>query len=130
MDEQDHKDDFNAKQTENNDDLVSTNLTEPPAIEPDSRRDDEEIAEEITADDYDGPLSMEDDDATEVNSVYGWIGIALSVISFFMMPVILGAAGIILGFVSRSRGADALGNTAIAAGAISILITLFVIPFI
>ena len=130
MDEQDRKDDFIAERTED-DDLVSTNLTEPPAIEPDSRRDDEEIAEEITADDYDGPLSVEDDDdATEVNSVYGWIGIALSVISFFMMPIILGAAGIILGFISRSRGADALGNTAIAAGAISILITLFVIPFV
>jgi len=130
MDEQDRKDDFIAERTED-DDLVSTNLTEPPAIEPDSRRDDEEIAEEITADDYDGPLSVEDDDdATEVNSVYGWIGIALSVISFFMMPIILGAAGIILGFVSRNRGADALGNTAIAAGAISILITLFVIPFV
>jgi len=129
MDEQDRKDDFIAERTED-DDLVSTNLTEPPAIEPDSRRDDEEIAEEITADDYDGPLSMEDDDATEVNSVYGWIGIALSVVSFFIMPIILGAAGIILGFISRSRGADALGNTAIAAGAISILITLFVIPFV
>src|SRR5690625_4340053 len=129
MDEQDSKDDFIAERTED-DDLDSTNLTEPAAIETDRRRDDEEIAEEITADDYDGPLSMEDDDATEVNSVYGWIGIALSVVSFFIMPIILGAAGIILGFISRSRGADALGNTAIAAGAISILITLFVIPFV
>ncbi len=104
------------------------NLTAPPVIEPDSRRDDEEVAEEITADDFDGPLNVEDDNA-DVNSVYGWVGIALSVISFFIMPIILGAAGIVLGFISRSRGADALGNTAIVAGAVSIIISLFVIPF-
>ena len=129
MDEFDRRDDSEEKRTKN-DDFVSTNLSEPPVIVPDSRRDDEEVAEEITADDYDGPLNVEDDNDTDVNSVYGWIGIALSVVSFFMMPVILGAAGIILGFISRSRGADALGNTAIVAGAISILISLFVIPFV
>lgn len=129
MDEHERKNNFGEKQIED-ENLVSTNLTGPPAIEPDSRRNDEEIAEEITADDYDGPLKAEDDNATEVNSVFGWIGIALAVVSFFMMPIILGGAAIILGFVSRSRGADALGNTAIVAGAISILITLFVIPFV
>lgn len=127
MDEFDHKYDTDKRTDDHN--AVSTNLSEPPVIEPDSRRDDEETAEEITADDYEGPLNMEEDDQADVNSVYGWIGVALSVISFFMMPIILGAAGVILGFISRSRGADALGNTAIVAGAVSILITLFVIPF-
>jgi len=127
MDEHDHK----KEMEKSNDDLVSSNLTEPPAVTPESRRNDEEVAEEISADDFDKQLRVdEEDNDTEVNSVYGWIGIALSVISFFMMPIILGGAGIILGFISRSRGADALGNTAIAAGAISILITLFVIPFV
>lgn len=128
MEEHDHKNDFDEKRIDD-DNFVTTNLTDPPAIEPDSRRDDEEIAEEITADDFDGPLNVDDDKDTDVNSVFGWIGIALAVVSFFMMPIILGGAAIILGFVSRSRGADALGNTAIVAGAISILITLFVIPF-
>ncbi|WP_029266742.1 MATE family efflux transporter [Virgibacillus alimentarius] len=127
MDEHDHT----KEMEKSNDDLVSSNLTEPPAVTPESRRNDEEVAEEISADDFDKQLRVdEEDNDTEVNSVYGWIGIALSVISFFMMPIILGGAGIILGFISRSRGADALGNTAIAAGAISILITLFVIPFV
>ncbi|MFC2948370.1 hypothetical protein [Virgibacillus sediminis] len=95
-------------------------------IEPDSSRN-EEYAEEFTADNV-----LDDNQANEdeVNSMYGWIGIALSVISFFIWPVILGGAGIVLGFISRSRGADSLGNIAIAAGAISILITLFILPFV
>lgn len=101
-------------------------------IDPDSSRN-EEFAAEITADDYNDVINRDqaDDDAhNDVNSTYGWIGLALSVVSFFMMPVILGAAGIILGFVSRSRGADTLGNIAIAAGAISILIRFLVLPFV
>ncbi|GGJ47855.1 hypothetical protein [Virgibacillus salexigens] len=94
-------------------------------VEPDSSRD-EEFAAEMTADNYEPDVAGDDD----VNTTFGWIGIALSVISFFIWPVIFGAAGIILGFMSRSRGADTLGNIAIAAGAISILITLFVLPFV
>ncbi|WP_339228138.1 hypothetical protein NSQ77_00005 [Oceanobacillus sp. FSL K6-2867] len=95
-------------------------------IESDSLRN-EEFAAELTADDYE--IESDDRSMEGATTVYGWIGIALSVISFFMWPVVLGIAGIIFGFVSRSRGADTLGNIAIAAGAVSILITLFILPF-
>ncbi|MGX4669607.1 hypothetical protein JNUCC74_10400 [Cerasibacillus sp. JNUCC 74] len=95
-------------------------------VEPDSSRD-EEFAAEMTADDYEPEVT---DDEVDANSTFGWIGIALSIISFFVWPVIFGVAGIVLGFMSRSRGADALGNIAIAAGAISILIALFILPFV
>ncbi|RLL48064.1 hypothetical protein D8M04_01940 [Oceanobacillus piezotolerans] len=95
--------------------------------EPDSSRN-EEYAAEFTANDYDVRKSVETED--EAITMYGWIGIALSVISFFIWPIVLGAAGIIMGFVSRSKGADTLGNIAIAAGAISILISLFILPFV
>lgn len=92
-----------------------------------SRRDnysrDEEYAAEFTADDY------KEKDSPEVISMYGWIGLALSVISFFMWPVVLGLAGIVLGFVSRSKGANTLGNIAITVGVISILIRLIMLPF-
>lgn len=101
-------------------------------IEPDSSRN-EEFASEITADDHTSakkPIGEQSHLDNEVNSTYGWIGVALSIISYFMMPIILGGAGIILGFISRARGADTLGNIAIAAGAISIIITLFILPFI
>ncbi|WP_067730446.1 hypothetical protein [Oceanobacillus damuensis] len=96
-------------------------------VEPESSRD-EEYAAEMTAEDYE--TRKHEGDNGEVNTMYGWIAIAVSVISFFMWPIVLGAAGIILGFVSRGRGADTLGNIAIAAGAISILITLFILPFV
>ena len=84
---------------------------------------DEEYAAEYVSD---APTTK---DNQETVSMYGWIGVALSIISFFMWPLVFGAAGIILGFVSRSKGADSLGNIAIGAGAISILISLFIIPF-
>jgi hypothetical protein len=88
-----------------------------------SRRD-EEYAAEFTTDAYKGER-----EGHEVISMYGWIGLALSVISFFMWPIVLGAAGIILGFVSRNKGAATLGNVAIAVGVISIIISLLMIPF-
>lgn len=94
-------------------------------IEHDSSRN-EEFAAEFTADDYQRRVHREED----TNTMYGWIGILLSVLSYFFWPVVLGGAGIILGFVSRNRGAETLGNIAIAAGVISILITFFLLPFI
>lgn len=95
-----------------------------------SRRN-EEYAAEITANDYNKDLNEEGlENEAETNTAYGWIGIALSIIAFFMWPIIMGGAGIILGFVSRSRGADTLGNIAIVAGATAIVITLFILPFV
>ncbi|QKY69473.1 hypothetical protein [Lentibacillus sp. CBA3610] len=112
------------------DDMVATDYggDEPRVEEVQSRRD-EEFANEMTADDIDEPVDS-DEDGTEANSAFGWIALALSIISYFMMPIILGGAGIIVGFISRNRGTETLGNTAIIAGAISILITLFILPFV
>lgn len=121
-------------------DMVATNLNgqqpgigTPPAqgTETHSKRD-EEFAAEMTADDISGTVRDEEDTetGTQANSAFGWIALSLSIISFFIMPIILGGAGIIVGFISRSRGADTLGNTAIIAGAASILITLFVLPYV
>ncbi|MYL46596.1 hypothetical protein GLV94_13180 [Virgibacillus halodenitrificans] len=98
-------------------------------LQPDSTRD-EEFAAELTAEDYNTIADQDEDTGTETNTMYGWIGVVLSVVSFFMWPVILGAAGIIFGFISRGRNADTLGNIAIGAGAVSILISLFILPFV
>ncbi|MCA1031761.1 DUF4190 domain-containing protein [Bacillus timonensis] len=59
----------------------------------------------------------------------GWLALALSVLSLFIMPVLMGAAGIILGFIARRRGATGLGAWAIGLGAVSIIVGLFIIPF-
>ncbi|MGP4107254.1 hypothetical protein [Virgibacillus sp. L01] len=120
-------------------DMVGTNLsgqpphttTEPEAPGADSKRDDEEFAAEMTADDIgDTVKNDENTEGDQANSAFGWVALALSIISFFIMPIILGGAGIIVGFISRNRDAETLGNTAIIAGAASILITLFVLPYV
>ncbi|CAN7320803.1 DUF4190 domain-containing protein [Rossellomorea sp. LjRoot5] len=101
--------------------------------ETDVSRDDyrEETAAEIAA-----PMNVsrgfEDDateDATTSGRVLGYSALALSILSLFILPVIMGAAGIVLGFVARRRGAEMLGAWAIGIGAVSIIVGLFVLPF-
>ncbi|GAA0443220.1 hypothetical protein GCM10008983_20510 [Lentibacillus halophilus] len=108
-------------------DIVETNFNDGKRDmdEVQSRRD-EEFAAEITADD----AEAKKDDDTDATSIYGWVAVALSIISYFLMPIILGGAGVILGFISRNRGSETLGNTAIVAGGISILIRLFILPYV
>lgn len=59
----------------------------------------------------------------------GFLAIALSVLSLFVMPILFGAAGIVLGFVARARGANTLGAWAIGIGVVSIVIGIFILPF-
>lgn len=59
----------------------------------------------------------------------GFLALALSIISLFILPVILGAAGIIVGFIARRRGATGTGAWAIGIGALSIILGIFVMPF-
>jgi hypothetical protein len=57
-----------------------------------------------------------------------WSALALSILSLFILPVLFGAAGIVLGFVARRRGSS-IGTWAIGIGLISILVGLFILPF-
>lgn len=66
----------------------------------------------------------------ELRNIFGWISIALSVLSFFWIPLLFAGTGIILGFVARNRGATVLGNIAIVIGIISILFRLLILPLI
>ncbi|WP_100372426.1 hypothetical protein [Bacillus sp. FJAT-45037] len=59
----------------------------------------------------------------------GTFAIVLSILSLFFLPVLLGAAGIVVGFVTRRIGSKTLGNWAIGIGAVSILMTVFFSPF-
>jgi hypothetical protein len=53
----------------------------------------------------------------------------LSILSLFFLPIILGAAGIILGFIARRKGALTLGAWAIGIGVVSIIVGTFILPF-
>lgn len=59
----------------------------------------------------------------------GWLALALSIISLFVMPIVMGAGGIVLGFIARARGARGLGSWAIGIGAVSIIVGIFILPF-
>lgn len=85
----------------------------------------EEIATEITDKEV-----IESRNDPDINNIYGWVGLGLSVISFFIIPLLFAGAGIILGFIARGREAQVLGNTAIITGVISILFRLFILPLI
>jgi len=60
----------------------------------------------------------------------GWLALALSIISLFVMPMLMGIAGIIIGFIARRRGANGLGAWAIGIGALSIILSTLILPFI
>jgi len=59
----------------------------------------------------------------------GTLALVLSILSLFVLPILFGAAGIVLGFVARRKGATGLGAWAIGIGAISIVIGIFILPF-
>jgi hypothetical protein len=86
----------------------------------DSRRTNNETRA-IDADDYIEPVSE--------GRGMGWTALILAILSLFLMPVLLGAAGLIVGFIARRRGARTLGSWAIGISAVSLIIGLFIAPF-
>lgn len=75
-------------------------------------------------------INAEESDDVDIKSIYGWSAIALSVLSFFIVPFLFAVLGIIVGFVARYNRALILGNTAIVIGALSIIVRLFILPLI
>jgi hypothetical protein len=72
----------------------------------------------------------EDSDEAVGGKGIGVFAIVLSILSLFMAPIILGAAGIITGFIARRRGATTLGAWSIGLGILSIVTRLLISPFI
>ncbi|MBY0096357.1 DUF4190 domain-containing protein [Mesobacillus maritimus] len=72
----------------------------------------------------------QDQETKASGGIMGMSALAISILSLFVLPVILGITGVVLGFVARKRGgAKGLANWAIGIGAISIIIGMFVLPF-
>lgn len=60
----------------------------------------------------------------------GVLALVLALVSLFVWPTIMGAAGIIVGFIARRRGARTSGTLAIWIGAASIIVSWFILPFL
>ncbi|MFA9559360.1 hypothetical protein ACERII_18770 [Evansella sp. AB-rgal1] len=56
--------------------------------------------------------------------------LALSIVSLLFLPVLFGAAGLILGFMAVNRDQKGLGYTAIVISAFSIIMSVFFAPFV
>lgn len=59
----------------------------------------------------------------------GYVALALSILALFVLPILFGAVGIVLGFIARRRGAEGLGSWAIGIGAVAIIVGVFILPF-
>ncbi|MEK4564550.1 DUF4190 domain-containing protein [Alkalihalobacillus sp. FSL R5-0424] len=84
------------------------------------------------------PISFSNDDRNTDEPVeqimngraMGIFSLVLSILSLFILPILLGAAGIIVGFVARKGSSKTIGNWAIGIGVVSILTSLFFSAFI
>ncbi len=89
----------------------------------------EETSVELTDDKMNDHEVADKHDLMASGNIVAWIGIALSILSFFMLPLLFAGAGIILGVVARMQDTKTLGYTAIVIGIISLLVRLFFFMF-
>ncbi|SER17300.1 hypothetical protein SAMN04487944_101501 [Gracilibacillus ureilyticus] len=90
-----------------------------------------EASQELTANEFNRPVTNEEQGTqmqTNVNSVFGWIGLIMALASFFVWPLLMAAGGLIFGFVSKKQGADTLGNSAIVISVISLIVSIILLP--
>ena len=88
----------------------------------------EETAAEIAAPAPPAITRRSEEESTTGGRGLAYSALALSILSLFILPVLFGAAGIVLGFMARRRG-SAIGSWAIVIGTISILVGIFILPF-
>ncbi|SPU21999.1 YqfX [Niallia circulans] len=95
----------------------------------DENRFNEETASEFSADERLREDPEEEADRTDAGKGIGTLALILSITSLFLVPLLLGTAGIICGAVAISRGARGLGIWATAIGIVSVLSTLIFSPY-
>ncbi|MFS0786311.1 hypothetical protein ABC345_08035 [Shouchella sp. 1P09AA] len=87
----------------------------------------EEYANEFTPDDLNEREEYGDRSA---GKGIGTMGIVFAITSLFLVPLLLGPIGIISGIIAIVKGRKSLGIWAIVIGAISVLSTLIITPFL
>lgn len=62
--------------------------------------------------------------------VIGYIALILAVLSLFFSPYLFGSIAVVLGFFAQKKGEIGFGAWAIAIGALSMIISLVIIPIL
>lgn len=94
--------------------------------------DEETAAEFVNPMDYrqnDPEVNQSDINAQSSGVGFGYVAVILSIISLFYLPVILGAIGLVLGWIAVKGGSKGMGYTAIFIGGFSIVAGLLIYPF-
>jgi hypothetical protein len=88
---------------------------------------DEEYATELA--EPMGQLSEFDGIAEPINRTWGWSALVVSILSLFIIPLIFGSAGVVLGIIAFFRGNRMLGGWSIAISLVSIFTSLVLVPY-
>lgn len=72
--------------------------------------------------------AIERSDADSSSRTLGWVSLAFAIASWFIWPVLLGAAAVVMGVMAFRQGARGLGGWAITIGIIAIAINLIIVP--
>jgi hypothetical protein len=72
----------------------------------------------------------EQEEGTGAGKGIGALGIALSIVSLFFLPLLFSITGIILGAVAVKRDQKGIGYTAIVIGAFALIVSMFFAPFV
>jgi hypothetical protein len=88
---------------------------------------DEEYATELA--EPVGQLSEINGIADPISRTWGWCAIVVSILSLFILPVIFGSAGVVLGLIAFFRGNRMLGGWSIAISFVSIFTSLVLAPY-
>lgn len=100
-------------------------------VEPNGDTYTEEYAAEAVDPDLISRRALDDDEVKSgAGTGMGWLALALSIIGLFFLPIVMGIAGIIIGFIARGQGARGLGAWSIGIGAAVIILRLVAYPFV
>lgn len=93
-------------------------------LKPELDRNEEYAAESATFD-HTEDEGIEEADEGSFGRGLGWLGFILSIIGLVFLPIVMGTAGVIIGFIAMRQGARVLGGWAIAIGLIALILRLF-----
>jgi hypothetical protein len=85
---------------------------------------DEEYATELT----EPSAAAFNDNTRTISRAWGWSALVVSILSLFVMPVLFGTAGVILGIIAFFRGNRSLGGWSMAISLVSIFTSFILVP--